>query len=182
MRITGGKYAGRQILFPKGETRPAMDRMRESFFSILEDIEGKSFLDLFSGSGVVGIEAASRGAEPVFLVERDRKKRSYIEQNCRFVEEEIKIISMPAERFILRARRKFDIIFCDPPFAYAYKTDLLKKISQADLISRGGIVLIHLPKRESLPLRVANLSFSEERLYGTSSLRFFRGTNRESAE
>ena len=70
MRVTGGRYRGRTVKCPKGVIRPAMDRMRESLFNILGNISGESFLDLFSGSGVVGIEAASRGAEPVVLVEK----------------------------------------------------------------------------------------------------------------
>jgi 16S rRNA (guanine966-N2)-methyltransferase len=64
MRITGGEYRGRIVKCPPGVIRPAMDRMRESLFSILGNLEGKSFLDIFSGSGVVGLEAASRGLSP----------------------------------------------------------------------------------------------------------------------
>ena len=81
MRITGGIYRGRRITCPPGIIRPAMERMRESLFSILGDISGVPFLDLFSGSGLVGIEAASRGAEPVHLVELDRNKRETILKN-----------------------------------------------------------------------------------------------------
>lgn len=77
MRITSGKYRGRVITCPPGVIRPAMDRMRESMFSILGDIYHLSFLDLFSGSGLVGIEAASREAQPVHLVEMDRQKKTY---------------------------------------------------------------------------------------------------------
>jgi 16S rRNA (guanine966-N2)-methyltransferase len=74
MRITGGQYRGRVVKCPPGVIRPAMDRMRESLFSILGSLEGMSFLDMFSGSGVVGLEAASRGAKPVHVVEKDFKK------------------------------------------------------------------------------------------------------------
>jgi 16S rRNA (guanine(966)-N(2))-methyltransferase RsmD len=91
MRITGGLYRGRKIVCPPGEIRPAMDRMRESLFSILYDIEDLSFLDLFSGSGLVGIEAASRKSTPVHLVELDRNKKSTIEKNISFVESDIKL-------------------------------------------------------------------------------------------
>ena len=107
MRITGGRYSGRRITCPPGVIRPAMDRMRESVFAILGPLDGVSFLDLFSGSGVVGIEAASRGASRVVLVERDRKKRSAMEENARIVWDEagdapveLSIRSMPAERVL----------------------------------------------------------------------------------
>ena len=85
MRITGGLYKGRKIICPPGVIRPAMDRMRESLFAILGNLDDMSFLDLYSGSGIVGIEAASRGADPVFLVEKDVKKRKTIIQNISFV-------------------------------------------------------------------------------------------------
>ena len=82
MRITGGKYCGRKVIIPNGELeiRPAMDRMRESLFAILGPLDGVSFCDLFSGSGCVGLEAASRGAKLVHLVEMDRAKKA---MNCR---------------------------------------------------------------------------------------------------
>ncbi len=75
MRVTGGMYRGRRIDCPPGDIRPAMDRMRVSLFAVLGDLSGTSFLDLFSGSGVIGVEAASRGAAPVVLVERDARYR-----------------------------------------------------------------------------------------------------------
>jgi 16S rRNA (guanine966-N2)-methyltransferase len=81
MRVTGGIYRGRQVACPPGIIRPSMDRMRVSLFSILGDLSGCSFLDLYSGSGVLGIEAASRGADPVLLVEMDRRKRETILKN-----------------------------------------------------------------------------------------------------
>ena len=74
MRITGGELRGRSIKCPDGVIRPAMDRMRESLFAILGDLSGKSFLDLFSGSGTIAIEAVSRGASHVELVEKDKIK------------------------------------------------------------------------------------------------------------
>ena len=88
MRITGGKYTNRRIQCPKGEIRPAMDRMRESMFSILGDLQGRNFLDLFSGSGLVAIEAASRGAEPVVLVEKDFRKAAVIRKNLEIIDEQ----------------------------------------------------------------------------------------------
>ncbi len=90
MRVTGGKYLSRQVKCPKGVIRPAMDRMRESIFSILGNIDDKSFLDLFSGSGIIGIEAASRGASPVYFVEKDKIKKKVIHDNTDIVETEKK--------------------------------------------------------------------------------------------
>ncbi|MEW5816761.1 MAG: RsmD family RNA methyltransferase, partial [Spirochaetota bacterium] len=132
MRITGGRYRGRKVICPPGAIRPAMDRMRESMFSILGNISGLSFLDLFSGSGIVGIEAASRYAEPILLVEKDARKKKIILKNISFVEADIKPVFLPAERFVIQCKRQFDIIFTDPPFAYKFKHNLLASISKND--------------------------------------------------
>ena len=81
MRITGGKLEGRVIKCPDGIIRPAMDRMRESVFAILGDLEGKSWLDLFSGSGTIAIEAVSRGSKSVQLCEKDKIKVKQVLEN-----------------------------------------------------------------------------------------------------
>ena len=154
MRITGGIYRGRKIICPRGVIRPAMDRMRESLFAILADLSGKSFLDLFSGSGVVGIEAASRGAEPVVLVEKDYSKSGVLKENTAFVESEIKIFMMPVERFIKRRKEEelsFDIIYLDPPFIFKNKAEIISGIADKGLLNLGGRLIIHLPAEESLP-------------------------------
>ena len=135
MRITGGTLLGRHAALPPGIIRPAMDRMRESVFGILGDLSGKSFLDLFSGSGIIALEAASRGASYIEAVEQDKKKSSTLIQNtqiarptrifCRFI---------ACELYVMRAKRHFDIIFCDPPFPYAFKTNLVESIGASRLM------------------------------------------------
>ena len=108
MRITGGEYGGRKIAVPPGEIRPAMDRMRESVFSILTSavgsLSGLSVLDLFSGSGSMALEALSRGARTAVLVERDRSKAGVIRENLGFVEpERWRLAIAPVERYLKRA-------------------------------------------------------------------------------
>ena len=115
MRITGGKLKGRIIKCPDGVIRPAMDRMRESVFSILGNLEGKSFLDLFSGSGTIAIEAVSRGASHVELCEKDKIKINTVLENVSIAENEVGIKIqchfMPVEYFIKRCKASFDFIF-----------------------------------------------------------------------
>lgn len=178
MRITGGKYRGRIIACPPGEIRPAMDRMRESLFSILGDITDSSFLDLFSGSGVVGIEAASRGAGVVHLVEKDGKKRATILRNIACVETDIKLFITDVSRFIPRAKQCYDIVYADPPFPLRGKTDLAELIARRNLLVPQGLFIIHYPAEEqsSWPLRFGPLEWIDERAYGRSLLRFYRNT------
>ncbi len=173
MRITGGKYRGRTIVCPPGVIRPAMDRMRESFFSVLGDISGRSFLDLYSGSGVVGIEAASRGANPVFLVEKDRGKAQTLHKNVSFVEEEIKVVIMPVERFIRMQKVKFDYIFLDPPFNQKAKLAVIESIGTNKLLAEDGLLMIHHPREEAIPDSTRFFTLEDRRTYGGSILCFF---------
>ena len=103
MRITGGSLKNRQVECPKGIIRPAMDRMRESVFSILGDLSGLSFLDLFTGSGVCGLEAYSRGAYPVYLVEKDADKFPVLLKNVSMADKKLECKRMSAETFLTRA-------------------------------------------------------------------------------
>lgn len=176
MRITGGRYRGRIITCPPGEIRPAMDRMRESLFSILGNLEGSSFLDLFSGSGLVGIEAASRGAEPVHLVEMDRNKRGTILKNTSFVESEIKLFMSNVLRFLPQAKITYDIIYADPPFPMKNKPMIANLVDTHGLLAPSGLFIIHYPaeEREQWPDSIGSLQFIDERKYGRSLLRFYK--------
>ena len=128
MRITGGTLKGRIIKCPDGIIRPAMDRMRESVFAILGDLSEKSFLDLFSGSGTIAIEAVSRGSKDVELCEKDRIKTKTVLENVSITENEcsvkIKCHLMPVEYFIKQCNRNFDYIFFDLPFPYKFHDPL----------------------------------------------------------
>ena len=133
MRVTGGCYRGRRLEVPPRPVRPATDRMREALFNVLAargmSLEGTHFLDLFSGSGSMAVEAASRGAASVTLVERDLRKRPCLRRNTSFVSAAVRIHISPCERFLARARPVagcgWDLVFVDPPFAYRHKPELL---------------------------------------------------------
>src|SRR5574344_830526 len=125
MRIIGGELKGRNIKCPAGIIRPAMDKMKESVFSILGNLEGRSFLDLFSGSGSIALEASSRGADPVWLVEKDRIKIDTVLENVQIAPHPITCKFMAVELFLKRNKEQFDIIFCDPPFPYKFHEDLI---------------------------------------------------------
>jgi 16S rRNA (guanine966-N2)-methyltransferase len=176
MRITGGRYCGRTIELPTGQLaiRPAMDSMRESVFAVLGDLTGLSFLDLFSGSGIIALEAASRGAGPVMCVERDRKKFPLLLKNVSIAEQRIECKALPVELFLARNRTSFDMVFLDPPFPYAYKLELLKSLDTGHSLKPGGLALIHFPKEDRLPPEVGALSCEDERVYGRSIVRFYR--------
>ena len=133
MRITGGLLKGRITECPDGRMaiRPAMDRMRESIFDILDPaLKGKSFLDLFSGSGTIAIEAVSHGATNVTLCEMDKAKAKTILQNISMTEKELGIKIechfIAVELFLKRCKNQYDYIFFDPPFPYKFRKELLE--------------------------------------------------------
>lgn len=176
MRITGGKYVRRQVACPPGEIRPAMDRMRESLFAILGDLTGCSFLDLFSGSGCVAIEAASRGADPIHLVEMDRGKKAIIEKNLSFVEERHKLFTMDVMRFLTTSGLKYSVVYADPPFRMEDKTEILRLVAERKAVKDTGLFIIHLPREERKlwEEELYGYRLEDERHYGRSLLLFYR--------
>jgi 16S rRNA (guanine966-N2)-methyltransferase len=177
MRITGGQLTGRTIKCPDGVIRPAMDRMRESVFAILGDLSGKSFLDLFSGSGTIAIEAVSRGASPVELCEKDRIKIDTILENVSITEKEIGVKIqchfMPVEYYIKRCKNQFDYIFFDPPFPYKFHEQLIAEADAKHLLAKTGIILVHRPEEHFMPDKIGSLYRSDQRIYGRSIVDFY---------
>lgn len=173
MRITGGRLAGRAVAVPPGVIRPAMDRMRESLFGVLGPLDGLSFLDLFAGSGIMALEALSRGASSAVLVERDRGKRPVIMRNLALAAPPPRLVLGPVEVYVHRCSLRFDVIYLDPPFDYRYKADLIERISNRGLLAQGGRLLIHYPDEEELPDRIGSLESVDERAYGRSRVRFY---------
>ena len=180
MRITGGSLSGRNVFCPPGIIRPAMDRMRESFFSILGELNGLSFLDLFSGSGLMALEAFSRGAYPVRSVEKDPGKRELLIKNLSMADRRLDLSLMPVERFVKAWRESFDLIFLDPPFDYPFKAQLLARITESKIINGSTRVFIHFPEEDKLPETIggapqtANLNLDDRRTYGRSVVHFYR--------
>jgi 16S rRNA (guanine(966)-N(2))-methyltransferase RsmD len=148
-----------------------MDRMRESVFAALRDLTQRSFLDMFSGSGIIALEAASRGADPVELVEQDPRKRKTLLANIAMAPARIKCRFMAAELYVRRARCGFDIIFCDPPFPYRFKWDLVSRIARSPLMREGSLLLLHRPKEDTPP--PLPLVKGDSKTYGRSVVDFF---------
>jgi 16S rRNA (guanine966-N2)-methyltransferase len=172
MRVTGGLYRGRQVRCPPGDIRPSMDRMRQSLFSILGDLSGCSFLDLFSGSGIIAVEAASRGAGPLVLVEKDPRKRATLLSNVSFVEAPVEVLTLPVERFLSNDARTFAYAFLDPPFAFEGKESVLDEA--AGHLAPGGVVMMHLHRAEPLEAERPGLEEIDRREYGQSRVVFWR--------
>ncbi|MBS7261706.1 MAG: 16S rRNA (guanine(966)-N(2))-methyltransferase RsmD [Treponema sp.] len=179
MRITGGKLKGRQIKCPDGAMaiRPAMDRMRESLFAILGDLTGKSWLDLFSGSGTIALEAVSRGATQVELCEKDKTKVNTVLDNVSVAEKEcgvrVQCHFMPVEYFIKRCKKQFDFIFFDPPFPYKYHEQLILQSDENGMLKEDGLIMVHRPEEHFMPDSIGKLKRVDQRVYGRSIVDFY---------
>jgi 16S rRNA (guanine(966)-N(2))-methyltransferase RsmD len=150
-----------------------MDKMRESVFACLGDISGLSFLDIFSGSGIIALEALSRGADPVDAVEQDKLKRKTLLDNVSIAPRRINCHFMPAELFIKRGLNAFDIIFLDPPFPYKYKWQLVTDIAVSRLAANESRILIHRPREDFQKEDIQGIKKQDSRRYGRSVVDFF---------
>ena len=169
MRIIGGSLKGRTLYGFRGEDiRPTSDSARESLFNILGDITGVDFLDLYCGTGAVGIEAVSRGAKTVFN-DIDKESVSLTRANLNKVGVSAEVCCFDALYFIKTARKKFDVIFLDPPYKSDKIYELLNAVS--DVLKDGGRVVFENEKPFSGVAR--DLVLTDVRRYGRAILHFF---------
>jgi 16S rRNA (guanine966-N2)-methyltransferase len=183
MRIISGKHKGRQISIIKG-VRPTQDKVRKALFDILGDIEGLSFLELFAGSGAVGLEAISRGVSELALVEPNRKCQLAINKNIETLKlESCSLYPVEAEvaiETLSRHKRKFDIIFLDPPYHMDLAKKALKTLGAYDILSPNGFIVVQHFKKDVLPDSEGNLVMFKQSKYGDTRLSFFRKANPKS--
>jgi len=147
VRIIGGQMRGRKLKFSGSQgLRPTLDRIRETLFNWLaRDIDGSHCLDLFAGSGALGFEAASRGAEKVTLVEKSSKVSQDLKSNCQLIKaDNIQVVNFSAEQFLQSNQQKYDLIFLDPPFGQ----DLLDQtmLLLADSLAANALLYIEQEK------------------------------------
>ena len=176
VRITGGDFKGRGLAVPPG-ARPTEGRVREALFSMWgESVDGARLLDLFAGSGVVGLEAIGRGALSVLAVDQDRRTIETLETNAALLGEEIGIrrLTLPAGLSRLAAEEvgPFDLVFADPPYVFNAYSEVLEGV--IPLLSQAGEVCIKHSSRRDLAMEVSPLVRVETRRYGESSLSFYR--------
>ncbi len=183
MRIIGGKYKGKRIKsLPKREDtkllRPTTDRVKESVFSILNNyLEGVKFLDLFAGTGNVGIEALSRGAEKVVFVENDRKFCKLIKENLRNLQVEKNRYEVICDDYVnalkklARKGEKFDFIYADPPYEKGFYTRIVNMVKNLNLLDRDGLLILEEPKNAPF-LPESSEWIVERRGYGTTLVTF----------
>jgi len=177
IRVIGGEVKGRKIKSIKGKTvRPLLGRVKKSLFDILgKKIKDATFLDLYAGTGSVGIEALSRGAKEVVFIDNSSQAVRIIEENLKQLgfEERAKIL----RRDILKglpAERKFDLIFIAPPYKLELILPTLKVIVERELIAPEGWIICQHHFREKLPEEYFSLEIFREKKYGDTRLSFYQ--------
>jgi 16S rRNA (guanine(966)-N(2))-methyltransferase RsmD len=181
MRIIGGEAKGRTLYFPPGlKERPTSDFLREALFNILGSLQDKIFLDLFAGSGSVGLEAASRGAQEVYLIEKNRNlikvinkniQSCSLDQNCRIIAGDVEY----GLQELFKKKYEFDIIFIDPPYNQDLVGTTLKYLSKYHIFKKKGVVVIQHSTRKNLrEFLDENIHQTDQRKYGDNALTFFK--------
>jgi 16S rRNA (guanine966-N2)-methyltransferase len=175
VRVVAGRFKGRTIHAPKGRgTRPTSDKVREALFSVLGDVEGLAALDLFAGSGALGIEALSRGAASVTFVDDDAGAIRAIERNASPLEVPFEPVQRDALRWLAQAGRgrSFDLVFADPPYSSAPRVGEQLSRLLPPVLSPDARIVTESDKRAPLELE---LPLEFERDYGDTRIRVHRG-------
>jgi len=182
MRVIAGRFGGRRLRTPPGgATRPTAERVREALFSSLGTLEGSRVLDLFAGSGALGIEALSRGARSAVFVEHAREALDCLRSNLSALalgEDEARLLRADARAALRRLAQegaRFDLVLLDPPYAAGLLAPVLQGIVAGELLAPDARVVVESSRRESLP-DVPGLSRGAPRRYGDTTLTWLEAT------
>ncbi|MGN1373609.1 MAG: 16S rRNA (guanine(966)-N(2))-methyltransferase RsmD [Candidatus Coproplasma sp.] len=176
MRIISGRHRGRKLAeFNAEGIRPTSDRAKESLFNILSTaVTGATVLDLFCGSGSIGLECVSRGADKVYFNDKSASSVEVLKKNVALLKEESRcVVSISDYKdFLNRCGERFDIIFLDPPYAEEFGIPALNIIAQRGLLKEGGVAIYE--RDRSFSGEIAGLKKVDERKYGKAYLTFFK--------
>jgi len=178
MRVITGSAKGIRLKTPDGlKTRPTSDRVKEAVFSIVQfEVEGSRFLDLFAGTGQMGIEALSRGAVSAVFVDGWKDACQLVRDNLKLarLSEKAKVVNSDYLSYLKNCREQFDIIFLDPPYAEIFLENSLNKISEIDILSDRGIIICERPAEKQLDLDISGLQRWKDYRYGKTWITVFR--------
>ena len=178
MRVIAGKAKGVVLNTPNGlSTRPTTDRVKEAMFSIIQfDLPGARILDLFGGTGQLGIEALSRGAESATFVDESN-------HSCKLIKENLKKTNLSSCAEVIRSdylaylkntSKKFNIVFLDPPYAEVFLENAIKFITEIDILQSGGIIVTERPVEKPLNMLFDGFTRSRDYKYGNTLLTLYR--------
>lgn len=183
MRVITGTAKGRRLKAPKGlETRPTSDRIKEALFNIIgTKVINVNFLDLFAGTGAIGIEALSRGADKAVFVEKNPKAVKIIRENLEItgLSERALVMVQEADKAVdtLSVKgERFGMIFIDPPYLKGFEKESLKRIDSKNLLNPGGLIITESSKLDNMPEEVGRIKLFRQERYGDTVLSFYQST------
>ena len=178
MRVVAGKARGIALKTPDGSaTRPTADRVKEAMFSIIQfELTQARVLDLFGGTGQLGIEAISRGAASAVFVDESEQACKLIRENLKRtkLESQAKVVRSDYLSYLKTTNEKFDIILLDPPYAEVFLEKSLNMITEIDILQSGGIIVTERPLGKDLVCDFPGYTRSKEYKYGNTLLTLFR--------
>ncbi len=178
MRVISGTAKGVSLKTPSGmETRPTTDRVKEAVFSIIQfHIPGARILDLFGGTGQLGIEGLSRGANSAVFVDRREEACALIRENLRRtkLEGSARVVRSDYLTYLKRTKEKFDIIFLDPPYVEDFLENSLIRITEIDILQSGGIIVAERPLGKEMSLNLPGFSKSRDYKYGNTLIAVYQ--------
>ena len=184
MRIISGKARGTKLYTLEGEnTRPTLDRVKESIFSIIQSqIEGAKILDLFAGSGAIGLEFLSRGAEKAVLCDNSKQAINIIKKNIEktHMEEQINLINADFENCLEKIKNEqFDIIYLDPPYATDYIHKAIQNIIKSNIITKESLIIVETDDEKRVEKEIENIDVKivDKRKYGRAYIMFLKKVN-----
>jgi len=177
MRIVSGSVKGRRLFAPSGlGLRPTPGKVRSALFNILsQEIVGATFLDLYAGTGAMGLEALSRGAKQATFVEQSPRHLQYLRKNVAAcgMDGQSTVRGMAVEDFLKALPRHFDLVFLDPPYDGEALEKILPRLQQGDMIAGTGRVIIEHFHKHGLPETIGKISFLKQYRYGETLLSFY---------
>lgn len=172
MRIISGKYKGKKLQgFDLEGTRPTMDRVKESLFGMIQNyIPNSKVLDLFAGTGALGLEAISNGAHTCYLIDNNIKAINTIKENSKTFTENLIVLNTDYKKFLKETNETFDIIFLDPPYMENQMNKAIKIIEERNLLNKNGIIICEYEKGEIK----TNLNLIKEKTYGPKTIKILK--------
>jgi 16S rRNA (guanine(966)-N(2))-methyltransferase RsmD len=190
MRVIGGTARGRRLLAPRGlDTRPTSDKVKEALFSILAGmlgpLDGGAVLDVFAGTGSLGIEALSRGAGQAVFIDAGREAATVLAKNLEITgfADRSMILTQDFRAAFTRlecAGRNFQLVFLDPPYRKGLVEESLEQLAESTMLDEGAVVVAELSSREEIRSAFGSLHQCDRRVYGDTALTFFTLTRKGS--
>ena len=168
MRIISGKYRGKNLKeFNIDTTKPTTDRVKESIFNLIQfDVVDAVVLDLFSGTGALGIECISRGSKQVHFVDSNKQAISLVKENLKGIDGEYEIFNQSFELFLQNTKLKYDIVFLDPPYKTDFGVKAIQLLIENNLLNENAIIIFETSQENNFDLNFKNFSLKTKK-YGT---------------